>query len=111
MLNRVFMLGKRAQVSIDLLVSYGIAILVITIALYTVLQLGIFNSRLAPEYCNATPSFSCDGVALTDNGVLTVIFSQTTGGTMYITGASCSGTQNSVTGGLASETLMCCPNP
>jgi hypothetical protein len=93
------MLGKRAQVSIDLLVSYGIAILVITIALYTVLQLGVFNSRLAPEYCNATPSFSCDGVALTNNGVLTIIFSQTTGGTMYITGASCSGTQNSVTGG------------
>ncbi|MGA2800000.1 MAG: LamG-like jellyroll fold domain-containing protein [Candidatus Micrarchaeaceae archaeon] len=95
------MLGKRAQVSIDLLVSYGIAILVITIALYTVLQLGVFNSRLAPEYCNATPSFSCDGVALTDNGVLTIIFSQTTGGVMSITGAACSGTQNSINGGPA----------
>lgn len=90
------MLWKRAQASIDMLVSYGIAMLVIAIALYTVLQLGVFNTRLAPEYCNATPPFSCDGYALSSNGILTIVFSQSTGGTMTVTGVACASTQNSL---------------
>ncbi len=69
-----------------MLISYGVAILVISIALYVVLQLGIFNSRLAPTYCNAAPSFICAGVGLATNGNITVIFSQATGGTLNITG-------------------------
>jgi hypothetical protein len=89
-------LSKRAQVSIDLLVSYSIAILVVAIALYVVLQLGVFNPRLVPEYCDASPSFSCDGAAITSNGILTIIFSQSTGGTMTITGMACASTQNSL---------------
>jgi uncharacterized protein (UPF0333 family) len=87
---------KRAQASIDLLVSYGIAILLISIALFVLLQLGIFNSRLAPTYCNAAPSFSCAAVAVSaKSGVMTLIFSQSTGATIYINGISCS-TQQSV---------------
>ncbi len=95
------MLSKRAQASVDLLISYSIAILIITIALYVVLQLGIFNPRLAPEYCNPSPAFSCDGAAITSNGILTIIFSQSTGGTMTITGIACSSAQNSLTTGPA----------
>ena len=50
---------RRAQASIDMLIAYGVAILIVSIALYVVLQLGIFNTRLAPTYCNPAPSFAC----------------------------------------------------
>lgn len=84
----------RAQAAIDMLISYGVAILVIAVALYIILQLGVFNSRLASTYCNAAPSFICDQIAINTTGTVTLIFAQGTGGTMNITGASCSSTAN-----------------
>jgi hypothetical protein len=77
-----------------LLIAYGIAILIISIALYVVLQLGIFNTKLAPTYCNASPSFVCDGTAINTSGKMTIIFSQATGGTLNITGIACSSQAN-----------------
>ncbi|MDE1870943.1 MAG: hypothetical protein KGI06_01760 [Candidatus Micrarchaeota archaeon] len=85
---------SRAQASIDMLVAYGIAILMITISLYVLLQLGIFNSRAAPTYCAPSPSFSCDGVAIHPNGTMIMVFSQSTGGSMIISGVACSTQQN-----------------
>ncbi len=84
----------KAQASIDLLVAYGVAILIISIAIYVVLQLGVFNSRLAPSYCNAAPGFTCTAVAIKPSGTLTVVFSQSTGATLTITGMACSNQQN-----------------
>ncbi|MGD0510456.1 MAG: hypothetical protein ABSA33_01315 [Candidatus Micrarchaeaceae archaeon] len=81
---------RRAQASIDMLVAYGIAILITSIAIYVILQLGVFNTRLAPTYCNAAPSFSCAGYAIATNGLLTMVFSQSTGATLNVTGVACS---------------------
>jgi hypothetical protein len=83
--------ASKAQASIDLLVSYGIAILLVSIAIFVLLQLGVFNSRLAPTYCNAAPSFTCTAVAISARtGVLTLVFAQSTGATFKVVGASCS---------------------
>jgi hypothetical protein len=87
--------GKRGQASIDLVISYSIAILIISIAIYIVLQLGVFNSALAPEYCNSAYSFVCGSVTLNGTGQLIVVFSQSTGGIINITGAACSSAANS----------------
>lgn len=92
---------KKAQAAIDMLISYSIAILVISIALYVVLQLGIFNNRLAPQYCNASPSFTCSSATIASNGDLLLSFSQDTPGIMYITGAACASFPNSTATGPA----------
>jgi hypothetical protein len=86
--------AQKAQAALDMLISYGIAILIISIAIYVVLQLGIFNNRLAPTYCNAAPSFICDGVSINTTGEMTIIFAQSTGGTLNITGIACSNLAN-----------------
>ncbi|MGI0100872.1 MAG: hypothetical protein ACREBH_04120 [Candidatus Micrarchaeaceae archaeon] len=85
---------RRAQASIDLLIAYGVAILIISVAMYVVLQLGIFNTRIAPTYCNAAPSFICSTAAMAPNGTLTILFSQATSGTMNVIGISCSNQPN-----------------
>lgn len=89
------------QASIDLLISYSIAILVISIALYIIVQLGIFNSRLAPQYCSSSTSFVCGSVTLSSSGQAIITFSQSTGGIIDITGAACSSAANSTVFGPA----------
>lgn len=90
----------KAQASIDLLVSYGIAILLVSIALFVLLQLGVFNSRLAPAYCNAVPSFTCTAVAISARtGTMTLIFAQSTGATIDINGIACSTQQSTNSSG------------
>jgi hypothetical protein len=84
----------RAQSALDMLVAYGVAILVIAVTIYIILQLGIFNNRLAQNYCNSAPSFICDQMAINTTGVVTIIFTQGTGGTMNITGISCASLAN-----------------
>ncbi|MGD0728789.1 MAG: hypothetical protein ABR981_01815 [Candidatus Micrarchaeaceae archaeon] len=90
---------KKAQASIDLLISYGIAILIISIAMYVVLQLGIFNARLAPISCSAITSFLCSEYTINSNGIATIVFAQSSGGTMRINGASCSTEPNTISEG------------
>jgi len=91
--------NRKSQAALDMLIAYGIAILVISIAIYIILQLGVFNQRLAQTYCNAAPSFICDQMAINKTGGLIIIFSQGTGGTINITGASCSTLANTTTYG------------
>jgi len=88
--------SRKAQAALDMLIAYGIAILIISIAIYVVLQLGIFNTRLAPTYCNAAPSFVCDGASINTTGEMAIILSQATGGTLNITGIACSTQANTV---------------
>jgi uncharacterized protein (UPF0333 family) len=86
--------AERAQASIDMLVAYGVALLLVSISIYVLLQLGVFNSRLAPSYCNPAPGFTCTAVAINKNGVATLVFAQATGATLNITGVACSNNQN-----------------
>jgi hypothetical protein len=95
------MFGKdpKAQAATDMLVAYGITILIISITIYVVLQLGVFNDKIAPTYCNAAPSFTCSGTVLYPNGTLIVTLAQATGGTLNITGAACSNQENATING------------
>ena len=78
------------------MLSYGIALIVITMVVITVAQLGVFNPVLAPTFCDATPSFACVSASIKANSMLTVMISQATGATMNVIGASCSSLANSV---------------
>lgn len=81
---------KKAQAALDMLITYGVAILIISVALYVVLELGIFNNRLAPIYCDAAPPFSCSAYAIAANGNLSILVSQSTTAEIDLTGIACS---------------------
>lgn len=85
----------RSQVALDFMVSYGVALLIIGIALYVVISTGILNPHAAPSSCTPAPGFICDSYAMNTSGAFIVKLSQVTGATMKITGAACSSTVNS----------------
>ncbi len=88
----VSMRGKhqKSQTAIDFMVSYGVVILILAIALYVLVKLSLFNTSLAPVGCTAAPSFSCGSVALYANGTMILVFSQALGGPINVTGVACS---------------------
>ncbi|MCL4373442.1 MAG: hypothetical protein M1360_00180 [Candidatus Marsarchaeota archaeon] len=85
---------SKAQAALDFLIAYGIAILIIAVALYVIYRIGVFNPTIVPSYCNPAPSFMCNLASINTSGVLTFSFAQATGGEMDITGAACSTVAN-----------------
>ncbi len=81
---------RRGQAAVDFMTSYGIAILIVAIAIYVVVRLGVFGNSLAQPGCVAAPSFSCGTLIFNSNGVVTFVLSQNLGGTINITGVACS---------------------
>jgi hypothetical protein len=84
----------KSQAGVDYLTSYGFVILFIAIAAYVVLQLGVLNYRVEPEFCNPSPYLNCVSYTINTIGAMTVIISQSTGGIMDIHGAACSSAIN-----------------
>jgi hypothetical protein len=91
--------NSRAQAAIDMLITYGVAILILSIVIYVIFQLGIFNTRLTPTYCNPAPSFACGAYAINQSGALTMEFSQSTSATLNITAVACSTQQSTNSSG------------
>ncbi|MGC8670167.1 MAG: hypothetical protein ACP5TL_03385 [Candidatus Micrarchaeia archaeon] len=89
----------KSQATIDLLVSYGVAILIILAALYVLYRLGVFNPPLSPSFCTPAPSFMCDLVSINTSGAFTLKFAQATSGEINITGIACSTMANITTNG------------
>ncbi len=88
--------GGKAQAAIDFLVSYGITILTVTIAIYIALQLSVFQPQAAPVYCSTAGGFTCKSLLLSQNGVLTISLVQATGSQLNIIGAACASAANSI---------------
>jgi hypothetical protein len=84
----------RSQAAIDFISSYGFALLIITIAVYVVFQLGVFNYSASPQYCYPEQPFNCIAYSINTSGSLTMFISQSSGGILTITGAACSTTPN-----------------
>lgn len=89
--------NRKQQAAMDFMVSYGIAIVIIAVAMYVVLRLGVFSGTVAQPTCISAPSFSCGDLAYSANGVVTFVMTQAVGGAINITGAACSSAIN-VTG-------------
>jgi hypothetical protein len=86
--------ARKSQAAIDFITAYGFAILIITIAVYAVLQLGIFNYSSAPQYCYSQSPFSCVAYSINTTGSVALVISQSSGGILNVTGAACSTTPN-----------------
>ncbi len=87
----------RAQAALDFIMSYGVGILIITLALYIVFELGIFNPNLQISQCTPNVGFGCESYAVFSNGTLYTILSQDTSTTLNITAAACSTNINTTT--------------
>ncbi len=90
-----------SQSAVDFLVSYGFAIIIMSVAVYVALQLSIFQPQLVPVYCDAASDFTCKAFLLSSNGILYMTLSQSTGSQLNITGAACSGSVSSTGNGPA----------
>ena len=80
----------RAQAAVDFMMSYGLALIIIFIAVAVIYKVSILSPALAVSSCTASPGFACEAYVLNTNGILTLQLSQATGGTVSINGAACS---------------------
>ena len=89
--------AKRVQAAVDFMLSYGIAFIVIFIAISVIYKTGILSSALIPVSCSSSPGFSCSQYAINaTTGVLTLTFAQATGGTITINGYACANQPNTL---------------
>jgi len=82
--------SKKAQVAVDFLSSYGIAILIMVIAIAIAYKVSTTSPDLFPSQCTPIAAFSCGYFSLTDGGVLTIGLAQATGGAISVKGIACS---------------------
>lgn len=80
------------------MVSYGVAFLVIAIALYVVATSGVLHPSLAADECTPSPGFECVDSAAYTNGSVIIKLLQITGGTIKINADACSYSLNGTDG-------------
>ena len=87
----------KAQAAVDFMMSYGIALIIIFIAVSIVYKVSVVSPVFSSSSCTAAPGFECEAYSLNAvNGILTIQLSQATGGTIIITGAACASQPNSI---------------
>ena len=91
--------SARSQAALDFMISYGVAIIIVAIAMYVVLRLGVFSGTVAQPTCIASPSFSCGDLAYSHNGMITMVLTQATGAQINITGIACATASNTTGNG------------
>lgn len=82
--------SKKAQVALDLLSSYGVAIIIMLIAIAVAYKASTGAAYVFSSQCTPSPGFSCGYYALSQNGILTIGISQATGGGIVVSGVACS---------------------
>ncbi|VVB77214.1 Uncharacterised protein [uncultured archaeon] len=82
--------AKKAQAAIDFMMSYGIALVIITVAVSVIYETSILIPSLTSSSCTPSPGFSCDTFALNRTGILNISLSQATGGAVVVQGVACS---------------------
>lgn len=86
---------SKAQTAVDFMLSYGIAFIVILIAIAVIFKTGLLNPLVIPASCSGFPGFSCSQYSINaTTGILTFTFAQATGGTITINGFTCSSQKN-----------------
>ena len=84
----------KAQAAVDFMMSYGIALIIIFIAVAVIYKVTVLSPVLAVSSCTAAPGFECEAYVLNVNGILSLQFSQATGGSIVVRGAACSSQPN-----------------
>lgn len=84
----------KLQSAMEYLVTYGWAILIISIVLAALFASGVFNpSQFAGQECVLSADFSCLSYSLYPNGTLSLNLFQSTNGAVNITSLGCAATE------------------
>lgn len=87
---------RKAQSSMEYLMTYGWAILIVAVSLGTLYDLGIFNgSSLAGQSCVAAPGYYCQNLALPISGYISFTFGQESGSKIFNIEMACGATSGS----------------
>jgi len=90
-----------AQPATDFMVAYGIALVIISVAIYIIFSTSIFNPNVLPPSCTPAPSFVCNHYTFnTSTNNFTIQLSQATGSMITINGAACSSSANALNASL-----------
>ncbi len=82
--------------SVDFLISYGIAMVMIALGLVIIYRLGVLNPLLTPVSCIPLAGFSCSTISMNStHGSMAITISQALGGPITVNGVACSTNQNS----------------
>ncbi len=76
--------------ALDFLTSYGIAIIIMIIAIAVAYQVSVQSHYAFAPSCSASPGFSCGYYSIDQNGILTISLSQATGSAVVVSGIACS---------------------
>ena len=81
----------RGQSALEFLMTYGWAILVLTVTLGVLFYMGVFNPQgVAPNVCTLPSGISCYTYKIDGNATLTLDIGQATGKKIRVTGIACS---------------------
>ncbi len=77
---------------VDFLSSYGVAILIMVIAIAVAYKVNSATTYLFSSQCTAAPGFSCGYYSINENGILTIGIAQAIGDAIIVNGVACSST-------------------
>jgi hypothetical protein len=82
--------GIKAQSAMEYLMTYGWAVLIISVVLGVLYGLNIFNlPTFSPNTCVLEGDFSCSNTTLSSTGVLALTVGQSTSSQIYVTAIGC----------------------
>ena len=84
----------RIQAAVDFLMAYGIALIIVSIAIAVMVKLMFLTPTLAISTCTPQPGFACQYYSISTNGILTISLAQDTGTPIDIEGLACSSLPN-----------------
>ncbi len=86
----------KAQAALDFLISYGIVLLAISLAIVLLYEVAINNSYTEAPYCTPSPGFACGFYSINSlSGALLIQLAQNSGGQVTVGGVACAADFNS----------------
>ena len=89
--------SKKSQAALDFMASYGIAIIIITVAVAAVFVASTSNKKVFAQSCTGSSGFACGPYFLNSYGALNITLIQATGGDITIYGLACASTISGTT--------------
>ncbi|MGC8676438.1 MAG: hypothetical protein ACP5T3_02905 [Candidatus Micrarchaeia archaeon] len=84
----------KLQAAVDFLMSYGIALIIVSIAIAVIVKLAFLTPTLSTSTCTPEPGFACQYYAINTSGTLTISLAQDIGSAISVHGIACSTSAN-----------------
>ncbi len=85
----------KGQAAMDFMASYGLALIIIIVAVALIYIIGNSNNNVFQPSCVSYSGFSCGAFFINNSGILNINIAQNTGADLLIKGIACSTTPSS----------------